>query len=103
VENTLVEHEAVLEAAVVGVPDAHGLTKTRAYVVLKATFEPSLDLAARLQAFAKARLAPHKYPRQIEFVPDLPKTATGKIRRHELRARGVQDGRDARFPQGAAP
>jgi benzoate-CoA ligase len=89
VESALVEHEAVHEAAVVGAPDADGLVKSRAYVVLAAGFPPSADLADQLKAFAKSRLAPHKYPRQIEFVGELPKTATGKIRRHLLRARAA--------------
>ncbi len=82
VEATLVQHPAVLEAAVIGVPDAQGLTKTKAFVVLKSG--QSTDEAA-LKAFVKDRLAPYKYPRQIEFVADLPKTATGKIQRFKLR------------------
>jgi benzoate-CoA ligase len=82
VEATLVQHPAVLEAAVIGVPDAEGLTKTKAFVVLKAG-EQVTD--AELKAFVKDRLAPYKYPRQIEFVADLPKTATGKIQRYKLR------------------
>ncbi len=82
VEATLVQHPAVLEAAVIGVPDAQGLTKTKAFVVLKSG--QNTDEAA-LKAFVKDRLAPYKYPRQIEFVADLPKTATGKIQRFKLR------------------
>ncbi len=85
VESVLSAHDAVLEAAVVGVADAHGLTKAKAYVVLRPAVAASPQLSRDLQAFAKARLAPHKYPRQIEFVPDLPRTATGKVRRHLLR------------------
>jgi benzoate-CoA ligase len=83
VESTLIEHPAVLEAAVIGVPDADGLTKTKAYVVCKAGQEVSAD---ELKAFVKDRLAPFKYPRLIEFVSELPKTATGKIQRFKLRA-----------------
>ena len=83
VEATLVQHPAVLEAAVIGVPDAEGLTKTKAYVVLKAGAQAT---DAELKAFVKDKLAPYKYPRQIEFVTDLPKTATGKIQRFKLRA-----------------
>jgi benzoate-CoA ligase len=82
VEATLVQHPAVLEAAVIGKEDADGLTKTKAFVVLKSgetTDEPTL------KAFVKDRLAPYKYPRFIEFVADLPKTATGKIQRFKLR------------------
>ena len=82
VEATLVQHPAVLEAAVIGKQDAEGLTKTKAFVVLKpgATVDE-----AELKAFVKERLAPYKYPRYIEFVADLPKTATGKIQRFKLR------------------
>jgi len=83
VEATLVQHPAVLEAAVIGKEDAEGLTKTKAFVVLKDG--ASVDEAG-LKAFVKDRLAPYKYPRFIEFVPDLPKTATGKIQRFKLRA-----------------
>lgn len=84
VEMVLVQHDAVLEAAVVGV-DHGGLVKTRAFVVLKREFAPSEILADELKAFVKDRLAPHKYPRDILFVDDLPKTATGKIQRFKLR------------------
>jgi len=82
VEATLVQHPAVLEAAVIGVPDEEGLTKTKAFVVLKAGVAAT---DAELKAFVKDRLAPYKYPRMIEFVSDLPKTATGKIQRFKLR------------------
>jgi benzoate-CoA ligase len=82
VESTLMQHEAVLEAAVIGKEDADGLTKTKAFVVLKAG--QSVDEAA-LKAFVKERLAPYKYPRFIEFITELPKTATGKIQRFRLR------------------
>ena len=82
VEATLVKHPAVLEAAVIGVPDAQGLTKTKAFVVLKAGAKAD---EAELKAFVKDRLAPYKYPRSIVFVSDLPKTATGKIQRFRLR------------------
>jgi benzoate-CoA ligase len=82
VESTLVQHPAVLEAAVIGVNDEQGLTKTKAFVVLKKGAEAT---EADLKAFVKERLAPYKYPRHIEFVNDLPKTATGKIQRFKLR------------------
>ncbi len=82
VEATLVQHPAVLEAAVIGVPDAEGLTKTKAFVVLK---PGATATDAELKAFVKDKLAPYKYPRQIVFVTDLPKTATGKIQRFKLR------------------
>jgi benzoate-CoA ligase len=84
VEATLVQHLAVLEAAVIGVPDAEGLTKTKAFVVLKQGGKATED---ELKAFVKDKLAPYKYPRMIEFVTDLPKTATGKIQRFKLRER----------------
>ena len=83
VEATLIQHPSVLEAAVIGVADGDGLTKVKAYVVCK-DGEPA-DAAA-LQAFVKEHLAPYKYPRQIEFLDELPKTATGKIQRFRLRA-----------------
>ena len=82
VEATLVQHPAVLEAAVIGKEDADGLTKTKAFVVLKPGGRTD---EAELKAFVKDRLAPYKYPRFIEFVADLPKTATGKIQRFKLR------------------
>ena len=82
VESTLIQHEAVLEAAVIGVIDDEGLTKTKAYVVLKSG-QTATD--AELKAFVKDRLAPFKYPRVIEFIAELPKTATGKIQRFKLR------------------
>jgi benzoate-CoA ligase len=84
VEATLVQHPAVLEAAVIGVADAEGLTKTKAFVVCKPGASTSED---ELKAFVKDRLAPYKYPRFIEFVGELPKTATGKIQRFKLRER----------------
>ena len=82
VEATLVQHPAILEAAVIGKEDSDGLTKTKAFIVLKAGQQ--LDEAA-VKAFVKERLAPYKYPRFIEFVAELPKTATGKIQRFKLR------------------
>ncbi len=85
VENTLVEHAAVLEAAVVGRDDGQGLFKPAAFVVLRDGVAATPALAAELQAFVKDRLAPYKYPRWVEFVPALPKTATGKIQRFKLR------------------
>jgi benzoate-CoA ligase len=84
VEATIVQHPAVLEAAVIGAPDADGLVKTKAFVVLKAGKHAD---EAELKAFVKDRLAPYKYPRAIEFITELPKTATGKIQRFRLRER----------------
>jgi len=91
VENVLAQHEAVLEAAVIGVADEQGLTKTAAYVVLKEAGnlnpQASAELQTELQTFVKTCLTPVKYPRHIYFVDELPKTATGKIQRFRLRQR----------------
>lgn len=83
VEACLMTHPAVLEAAVIGVADHDGLVKPKAYVVLQSGRQAS---AEELQAHVKNKLAPYKYPRWIAFVPELPKTATGKIQRFKLRA-----------------
>lgn len=85
VEAALIAHPAVLECAVVGDKDADDLVKPRAYVVLNQGYLPSLELAEELKAFIKRSLAPFKYPRWIDFVAELPKTATGKIQRFKLR------------------
>ncbi len=89
VESTLMQHPAVLEAAVIGKADNDGLIKTKAFVVLKAGQSLTEPEA---QAFVKERLAPYKYPRFIEFVAELPKTATGKIQRFRLREREAAGG-----------
>jgi benzoate-CoA ligase len=86
VEAVLMTHAAVSECGVVGVPDAQGLTRTIAYVVASAGQEGDAALAQELQAWVKARLAPHKYPREVIFLVELPKTATGKIQRFRLRS-----------------
>jgi benzoate-CoA ligase len=85
VEAALVSHEAVLEAAVVGAADEQKLIKPKAYVVLKPGTSPSESLKTALQQHVKDKLAPYKYPRWIEFLGELPKTATGKIQRFKLR------------------
>src|SRR6266550_59074 len=87
VEAALITHEAVLEAAVVGAEDENKLVKPKAFIVLKAGHAPSDSLKAALQQHVKAKLAPHKYPRWIEFLSELPKTATGKIQRFKLRSK----------------
>ena len=87
VEGALVTHEAVLEAAVIGREDADRLVKPMAYVVLKPGRSRSEGLAEELRQHVKSRLAPYKFPRWIEFLDELPKTATGKIQRFKLRAR----------------
>jgi benzoate-CoA ligase family protein len=86
VEGTLIRHAAVLEAAVVGREDTDRLVKPHAYVVLKDPATAGDKLADELKLFVKDKIAPYKYPRWIEFVTDLPKTATGKIQRFKLRA-----------------
>jgi len=85
VESAVASHPAVLEAAVVGVDDADHLIKPKAYVVLKDPAQASPQLAEAIRAHVKDRLAPFKYPRWIEFIEELPKTATGKIQRYKLR------------------
>ena len=87
VEAALAQHPAILEAAVIGVADAADLVKPKAFVVLRPGQQWHDAMAAELQAFVKTKLAPYKYPRQIECVDELPKTATGKIQRFRLRQR----------------
>jgi benzoate-CoA ligase len=91
VESILMEHSAVLESGVAGVPDEEGLIKPWAFVVLKEGNEPSDELVKELQDFVKHKTAPHKYPRVIKFTKDLPKTATGKIQRYKLRLLGLEE------------
>ncbi|NVJ26136.1 AMP-binding protein [Myxococcus sp. AM011] len=86
VESALLEHSAVAESAVIGVPDDKIGQRVRAYVVLAPGFTPSQALAKELQEHVKRTTAPYKYPREVEFVTELPKTVSGKIRRAELRA-----------------
>ena len=87
VESALVEHPAVLEAAVVAKPDAMRGAIVKAFVVLRKEVTPSEALATELQEHCKRVTAPYKYPREIEFLAELPKTISGKIRRLELRQR----------------
>ena len=87
VEAALMRHPAVLEAAVIGRVDTDGLTRTKAFVVLKPGQAQPATLEDELKSFVKDQLAPFKYPRYLEFVPELPKTATGKIQRFRLRER----------------
>jgi acyl-coenzyme A synthetase/AMP-(fatty) acid ligase len=86
VEHLLLEHPMVQACGVTGREDRDGLVKPVAHVVLRAGVEASDDLAAELQQFARQRLAEYKRPRWIEFVAELPVTATGKIQRFKLRA-----------------
>lgn len=86
VENCLIAHPAVLEAAIVGHADDNQLIKPKAFVVLKRAGGGNAALTEELMALCKKTLAPYKYPRWVEYVPELPKTATGKIQRFKLRA-----------------
>jgi benzoate-CoA ligase len=89
VESALVAHHAVLEAAVIAANDENGLVKPKAFVVLKDGFIPGDVMRDELKEFVKTRLAPYKYPRYIEFLEELPKTATGKLQRFLLVRRGA--------------
>ncbi len=100
VESALVSHPAVLEAAVIGWEDRDGLTKPLACVVLEPTWQAGPALAEQLKQHVKVLLAPHKYPRWIEFMPELPKTATGKIQRFKLRALHSQRAEAQHSPPG---
>jgi benzoate-CoA ligase len=91
VESALVTHPAVLEAAVVGRPDCDGLIKPLACIVLNQQTAPHPALADELKQHVKSLLAPYKYPRWVEFLPELPKTATGKIQRFKLRAQYARE------------
>jgi acetyl-CoA synthetase len=89
-ENVLMEHEAIVEAAVVASPDPIRLAVPKAYVILAATAAPSPELARDIMAFCRERVAPYQRIRRIEFA-GLPKTISGKIRRVELRAREADE------------
>jgi benzoate-CoA ligase len=85
VECTLIEHPCVLEAAVIAHQESTGLHTPKAFVVLREGYSGGGELASELQEFVKQRIAPHQYPRHIEFVTELPKTAAGKVLRYKLR------------------
>jgi acetyl-CoA synthetase len=85
IENCLVKHAAVANAAVVPKPDAQRGALVKAYVVLAAGHQASPDLVAELQAHVRERLAPYEYPKEIEFISELPMTTTGKVQRRVLR------------------
>jgi acetyl-CoA synthetase len=87
VESACLEHEAVQEAAAVASPDEVKGHVVKAFIVLAAGYEESEELADEIKRFVRGRLSAYAYPRRIEFVGDLPKTLTGKIRRIELRER----------------
>ena len=89
IESVLMEHEAVAEVAVVGCRDTDQLTKPIAWVVARHQFSPTPELERELQEFVLSRLPVYKRPRQVQFVSELPKTATGKIQRFKLRLNGA--------------
>ncbi len=101
VESACLEHAAVREAAVVASPDELRGNVVKAFIVLAEGYEPSDALADEIKRFVRGRLSAYAYPRRIEFVPDLPKTLTGKIRRIELRERELGLSGRAGRPAGA--
>jgi len=95
VESALIEHAAVIEAAVVGKPDPERTEIVKAFVVLAKGFEPSDALVEELQQYVRKRLSTHSFPREIEFVTDLPKTPSGKVQRFILRNQEVAKTKEA--------
>jgi len=85
VEAALLDHEAVIECAVIGKPDEKRTSIVKAFIVLRDGFDANETMTKTLQDFVKNEIAPYKYPREIEFVADLPKTETGKLQRFRLR------------------
>ncbi|WP_415883015.1 AMP-binding protein [Neptuniibacter sp. QD34_54] len=85
VESTLLEHDAVAESGVIGKPDVKRGAIIKAYVVIKREFDPTEELAEELKQLVRTRLSTHAFPREIEFMPELPKTPSGKIQRFILR------------------
>ena len=85
VEGAIMELPEVLECAVVGSPDDEGLVKPKAFVVLKQSYNPSDELTCKIQDHVRNTTSKYKYPRWVEYLPELPKTATGKIQRFKLR------------------
>lgn len=90
VESALIEHPAVVEAGVIGKPDPERTEIVKAFVVLKPDYSPSDELAEALRQYVRRRLSAHAYPREIEFVTQLPKTPSGKLQRFILRAQATQ-------------
>ena len=93
-ESALVSHEAVVEAAVTGVPDPVRGQAVKATIVLAKGYTPSDELTKTLQNHVKKVTAPYKYPRIVEFVDELPKTISGKIRRVEIRERDAETSKE---------
>jgi acyl-coenzyme A synthetase/AMP-(fatty) acid ligase len=94
VESAVMEHPAVAEVACIGVPDDERGQVVKAFVILRPGHDPSDDLAEEIKAHVRSVTAPYKYPRQIAFIDELPKTVSGKVRRIELRAREAARGPD---------
>jgi acetyl-CoA synthetase len=90
IESTLMEHPAVLECAVTGVPDPVRGQIIKATIVLTRNYKPSDELAQEIKDYVKHQTAPYKYPRIVEFVDTLPKTISGKIRRVEIRDKSAE-------------
>jgi acyl-coenzyme A synthetase/AMP-(fatty) acid ligase len=93
VESALIEHNDVLEAAVVPYREDAELLTAKAFIVLRRNIAATSDLARELQEFVKNRIAPYKYPRRIEFVDELPKNAAGKVLRYVLRGQPADEHR----------
>ena len=91
IESVLVEHPAVLEVAVTGVPDPIRGQLVKATIILREAYQPTDELKKELQQFTKSRTAPYKYPRVIEFVDAIPKSISGKVRRVVIRNRDIKD------------
>jgi benzoate-CoA ligase len=94
IESALIEHSCVLEAAVIAFEEQTGLHTPIAFVVLRNGYAGGADLVAELQDFVKQRITPYKYPRRIEFLDELPKTAAGKLLRYKLRELQPRESRD---------
>jgi len=90
IENCLVKHPAVANAAVVPSPDAERGNIVKAFIVLTAGYTSSKDLAVEIQEHVRGKLAPYEYPKEIEFVDALPMTTTGKVQRRVLRLQEVE-------------
>jgi acetyl-CoA synthetase len=99
VESACLEHAAVREAAAVASPDTLRGNVVKAFIVLADGYQPSDELADEIKSFVRGRLSAYAYPRRVEFVNDLPKTLTGKIRRIELRQ--LEDDRSKQAQAGA--